>query len=219
MYSIRRNFDRFRRGVCSVFTTRCICCGRPAAGRKCLCTSCEASLIPALEFHSNESFSFSRSASKYEYRGCAKTVLLKFKFSENYHFYMDTVFDWLLSAFDENFSEKKFELIIPVPSYGNERTRLSLIAERLAYYREIAYAPLALKKIRKTEKQHNLPASLRRANLLDAFSAGPEVSGKRVLLVDDIFTTGSTANECSRALIASGAEEVFVLTVLKTEIL
>ncbi len=215
MYGIYRSIDKLKRAVSSAFTSRCICCGNAAAGG-CLCSDCKNSLSPAKPEPSGEDFYFSRSAAKYVYSGAAKAVLLRFKFSDNYRDCADTVFGWLLSAFEENFSMEDIDCIIPVPTFDCEKTRLSLLAKRLSLYAEVPYSPSLLKKTRKTEKQHKLSMVSRRTNLAGAFSAGPEAGGKRVLLVDDVFTTGSTVNECSKALRAAGASEVFVLTVLKT---
>ena len=67
----------------------------------------------------------------------------------------------------------------------------------------------ALCKIRETPRQMALSGGERRKNLKNAFSARPDalLEGKRILLVDDVLTTGSTLNECAKALRAAGAAE------------
>ena len=60
---------------------------------------------------------------------------------------------------------------------------------------------------RKTEKQRKLSAEEKRINIAGAFEADDSVFGKKVLLVDDIFTTGSTVSECANALYDKGAEK------------
>lgn len=215
MYGVRRGLDKFRRALRSSFTSRCVVCGEAAPGGSCLCPGCEKRLAPATGSPPAEA-KFSRFGAKYDYSGPARAVLLRFKFSGDFRRCTDKVFDWLLSAFDENFAGEEFDFIVPVPAFGGKRTRLSILAWRLACYREIPYAPALLKKTRRTEKQHNLPQARRLTNLSGAFSAGEGAAGKRILLVDDVMTTGSTANECSAALLAAGAAEVSVLTVLKT---
>lgn len=216
MYGVSRNFDKLRRALSSLFTLRCVCCGKAAADGKCLCADCESDLVPAVKLRPGEGLYFSRFAAKYEYSGGAKTAFLRFKFSGDYRLCSDTVFDWLLSAFDENFSPEEFDFIIPVPAFGGRKARFSTLVKRLAHYREIPFAPELLVKTRKTEKQHNLSAELRKTNLAGAFCADPSVLKKRILLVDDVMTTGNTVNECSKALAAAGAASVAVLTVLKT---
>lgn len=73
-----------------------------------------------------------------------------------------------------------------------------------------------LKKRRLTPDQSDLVAAQRRRNLKDAFSVGRQsrsLVGKTVLLVDDILTTGTTANECTRTLLKAGAEQVLVAVI------
>ena len=215
MYGIQRSLDKFRRALCSAFTSRCVFCGGAAPGGRCLCPGCEKNLVPAPGFPPAGA-RFSRFAAKYDYSGPARAALLCFKFSGDYRRCADTVFDWLLSAFDENFSGEEFDFIVPVPAFGGRRTRLYILARRLSHYRGVPCAPALLTKTRRTEKQHNLPAALRRTNLSGAFSAGEMAAGKRILLIDDVMTTGSTANECPAALLAAGAADVAVLTLLRT---
>jgi predicted amidophosphoribosyltransferase len=73
-----------------------------------------------------------------------------------------------------------------------------------------------LTRVRDTAPQAFLPLAERRANVKDAFRAAPKhVAGRRVLLVDDVMTTGATAHACAEALLAAGAAEVGVLTVAR----
>ena len=65
---------------------------------------------------------------------------------------------------------------------------------------------------RDTEPQKSLSPAERLKNLEQAFTASP-VSQKRILLVDDIYTTGSTIEACSRALLKAGAEKIYFFTV------
>ena len=72
----------------------------------------------------------------------------------------------------------------------------------------------SLKRIRHTSPQTGLDGAARRKNLHGAFIVpnNSALMGKKVVLVDDVYTTGSTANECSKALLAAGAKEVCILT-------
>lgn len=73
-----------------------------------------------------------------------------------------------------------------------------------------------LKKIRHTKPQSRLPdAARRRANILGAFAVidPAAVAGKRILLLDDIITTGATASECARMLMTAGAKEVYCAAI------
>ena len=73
-----------------------------------------------------------------------------------------------------------------------------------------------LRKIKWTPDQSDLTAANRKLNLKDAFAVRPRprlLAGKTVLLVDDILTTGTTANECTRALLHAGVAKVIVAVV------
>jgi predicted amidophosphoribosyltransferase len=78
--------------------------------------------------------------------------------------------------------------------------------------------PLILLRARETPPQTQLDEEERRKNVRGAFSLNPEksVQGKSLLLVDDVYTSGATVNECSRTLIRAGAKEVHVLTLART---
>ena len=103
-----------------------------------------------------------------------------------------------------------------VPSFSKKETRLSVLAKEFCLEKDILFIPDVLKKIRQTEKQHKLSGDERRKNLIGAFEAENSVCGKTVLLIDDIYTTGSTVTECSKALYAKGAAKVCVLAIFKT---
>ena len=68
-----------------------------------------------------------------------------------------------------------------------------------------------LVRIRKTRPQVELTPEQRAKNLVGAFRCEESLAGKRVLLVDDVFTTGATANECAKAMKEAGAAWVGVL--------
>ncbi len=72
-----------------------------------------------------------------------------------------------------------------------------------------------LEKVKVTKNQHDISQEERKKNIKNAFAVkdANKVIGKSILLVDDIFTTGSTVNECSKMLMKSGATEVFVMCI------
>jgi competence protein ComFC len=76
-----------------------------------------------------------------------------------------------------------------------------------------------LMKIKETPPQVGLSASERHTNLAGAFKAKGDLKGGRILLVDDVVTTGATAAACSKALLKAGAKEITVLTIARAGIL
>jgi len=115
------------------------------------------------------------------------------------------------------------DCIIPVPLH---RLRLlkrrynqsAMLARRLAKENRKEYRPDVLKRIRHTPSQGHLTANERHINVRNAFQAvKPErIKGKTILLVDDVLTTGATANECAKVLVKAGAKQIFLLTIAST---
>lgn len=117
--------------------------------------------------------------------------------------------------------ETEYDLIVPVPMYPQNRNRrgynqAEIMAARLAARRGDVCAPDLLVRERKTAAMKGLGAVERYENLKNVFAVSPKnhytIAGKRILLVDDIFTTGSTMDACSKVLKDAGAESVHILT-------
>jgi ComF family protein len=94
----------------------------------------------------------------------------------------------------------------------------ALLARRLAEKRDIRLLKKCLVKVRPTAAQTSLDGRARETNLRGAFQVrrSARIKGKTVLLVDDVYTTGSTIRECSLALRRAGAREVRAVTVART---
>jgi ComF family protein len=92
-----------------------------------------------------------------------------------------------------------------------------LLVKELNKRTGIPYTERTLRKIKDTPYQMTLKKRERRKNLSRAFQVKDRgvIKGKAVMLVDDVYTTGTTVNECSRALRTGGAERVTVLTVAR----
>lgn len=208
MSSFSKKLYILRRFGNSLFTYNCASCGKAVRGR-CLCADCSEKLVPIKNSCKNISFA-------YVYEGPARDALLRYKFHKDYEFCADTLCDWLLEGFS-SFSGEKIDAVVPVPSYKRKTTRLTELVKNFSAMAGLSFRPELLRKIRDTKKQHDVSYEERFTNLSGAFEANPKVSGKTVLLVDDIHTTGNTVSECSKALFSKGAEKVLVLTVFKTE--
>jgi ComF family protein len=112
-------------------------------------------------------------------------------------------------------------MIIPVPlGVGRLKERgynqISLIARPLAMAMGIAFAPHALTRVRETRSQVGLTKNERHENVRGAFRTGNvRVTGRVLLLIDDVATTGSTLSSCAEALDCAGARDVFALTIAR----
>jgi ComF family protein len=113
------------------------------------------------------------------------------------------------------------ELIVPVPLHPRRLwlrryNEAVLLTDRIGRKSGIAAEPMALKRVRRTRQQVGLSGREREANVRGAFwvpvTEKPTISGRRVLLVDDVYTSGATVRAASRALLRGGAAAVDVLT-------
>jgi ComF family protein len=119
--------------------------------------------------------------------------------------------------------EQRFDLIVPMPLHWRRRWQRGFNqAELLA--REIARrwnAPVGnvVRRVRFTASQAGLTLAQRRLNVRGAFSAkrGVRLDGMRVLLVDDVLTTGASAGACARALKRAGTAHVALLTLARAD--
>lgn len=107
------------------------------------------------------------------------------------------------------------DLVVAVPQHWTRRWMSphnppELIARRLAGRLKVRFDRHILVKTRRTPVQARLTPTERRANLRKAFLAIGPLGGRRILLVDDVLTTGTTADRATRALLKAGAELVWV---------
>jgi ComF family protein len=114
------------------------------------------------------------------------------------------------------------DLLLPVPLHVQRLRRrgfnqVVLLADLLSEFWGIPHCRDALRRLRPTGEQATLDALARARNVRGAFEVARsgEVKGRRILLLDDVYTTGSTVRECARVLRKAGSGEVFVATVAR----
>lgn len=168
---------------------------------------------------SQSHFRFQASRAPYLYDGPVSAMIKKLKYGGTLS--LAPILSKLLCDYWEGL-DWSADLIIPVPL---SRKRLSqrgfnqseLIARRFGKTVGIPCEAGAMMKLRDTRQQVGLTADERKANLSGAFAAEPSyIKGKRILLLDDVMTTGSTFAECSAVLLDAGAKTVKCLSVATT---
>ena len=127
-----------------------------------------------------------------------------------------------MQKFLEKFKRKplrwKPDLVVPVPLHPRKKrmrgfNQAAYLAERLSVLTGIPWNEHLVKKIRSTRSQKKLNAIQRRQNLKNAYQVTEKIPGFSVLVVDDVYTTGSTADAMAMCLLEAGAEKVYFLTI------
>lgn len=115
----------------------------------------------------------------------------------------------------------EIDLVIPVP-LGVARLRergynqAALIARPFALETSITYSPRGLRRVRETRSQVGLSLTQRKDNVENAFQAEQEiVNQQRILIIDDVATSGATLNSCGAALYQAGAKDVYAMTLAR----
>jgi len=208
-----------------IFPPRCVFCGGLLKdGTDETCLRCRQTLpyTMANDVAEIEGDNFSRAVSAFVYENYAADSIYRFK-SRGCRQYAKTFAKYLVLAIEHYYREESFDLLVSVPMTKKKLAergydQAKLIAERLGSEIGVPYLPNALAKIKETAKQQNLSRDERKYNLAGVFEVvkANEIDGKSILLIDDVFTTGATVEECSYALIANGAERVCVATVATT---
>jgi len=191
---------------------QCRICGRPFEfdiKGDCVCAKCLAE--PPL---------FAKARAAVCYDDTSKKIILPFKHADRLDL-LPLMVKLMHTAAEELMSES--DLIIPVPLHRwrllkRKYNQSALLAQRLAKQYHKIYMPTGLKRIRATNSQGHLAPKERKTNVRKAFKVTKPsaIKGNRILLIDDVLTTGATANECTRVLLKAGAKQVCLLTFAVT---
>lgn len=172
----------------------------------------------------SEEFYFERARSIAIYDGFLRRLLHDFKYHGNLS--LGKLFSFLTMEYFPQQEFIDFDLIVPVPLHisklrKREYNQSTILAYSLSKDLMVSCNPFAIVKINDTNPQVDFKTVLnRKKNVRNSFIVGDKakLKGKSVLLVDDVFTTGSTTNECSRLLLKAGAKVVQVFTVMRASI-
>ena len=155
------------------------------------------------------------------YQGILRRIILKYKFQEEAYLYK-TFVNFLLK--NENFFEKieKYDTIVPVPISKKRKKKRGynqseLLAKEIAYNANLVLEKESLYKIKDIVEQSKLNKENRLKNIQGVYELvnKEKLNKKKILLIDDIYTTGSTVNECSKVLRNAKPNKIGVLTLAK----
>ncbi|MCR5478087.1 MAG: ComF family protein [Lachnospiraceae bacterium] len=189
-----------------VAAPRCIRCGRGLSSEQALCDACRSG---AHLFAGGRSLFAYRSAapSLYRFKYAGRREYARFYGEEAAYCLGDEIRSW------------EPDLLVPVPLHPKRRKKRGYnqaaeFAKELSGQLGIPVSENALKRTRNTAPMKLLSPAQRQNNLKKAFIVpGNDVKSKKVLVVDDIYTTGATIDEAARALLEAGAAKVLFVTI------
>ena len=184
----------------------CMKCGRPVRMEEEYCQDCRSGV-----------HHFTERRSIFPYGEIWRQSLVRFKYygcREYGDFYAKAI-----SIYGRKYLERwKSQLIVPVPLHSRKKrmrgfNQAAYLAERVSRFTGIPWSDNLVIKIRNTKSQKKLNASQRKKNLRNAYLVTRKITGFSVLVVDDVYTTGSTMDAMAMCLQEAGAKDVYFLTV------
>ena len=207
---------------CKPGTRICVECERTLVHTKgALCLKCGKKLLDEADEYCNDcrdnKHIYKAGRSLYEYNSINKS-LYRFKYSNRAE-YGDYYGNQLACKFGEVIKNWGIEMIVPVPLHKTRMKKrgynqAGILAKKMAAELKLPYCEDLLIRIRKTKPMKELDAGERQINLKNAFIVGyNDVKLNRVLIVDDIYTTGSTIDAVAEAMIKEGVSEVYFVAL------
>ena len=216
--------DGFGRLMAPVLCDQCSADMRPAENRR--CPRCGLPVGPFARIDAGcphcrtSAFRFRGVIRTGIYDGALRTACIRAKSAVQFPL-AAALANWMWICERDDFEAESIDVVVSVPRHWTRQVArphhaAETMARVLARRLRKPHGRGLLRKIRWTPDQSDLTAANRKLNLKDAFAVRPAprlLAGKTVLLVDDILTTGTTANECSRALLHAGAAKVVVAVI------
>ena len=205
----------------AVFPNACGICGR--INENSLCPKCNIKLkeLAKAKTRKFKNKNYAYHAYMFDYQGIIRDKIIDYKFNDK---------SYLYGTFSESIIKnkkmcrfiKKYDIIIPVPIHRKRKSergynQTELLCKNIAKRLEIEMASDVLEKIKYNVPQMSLNKIDRSNNVKGVYVVRnlERIRNKKVLLVDDIYTTGSTVDECARVLKNVGTLEISVFTIAK----
>jgi ComF family protein len=217
--------------------TLCVCCREPVDGEG-VCAECWAKLSfiappycprlgipfvydPGPELLSMEAIAnppaYQRARAAVRYDDVARTLVHALKYQDRTDL-APAMGRWMARAGQQLLGEA--DVLVPVPlhwrrGWSRRYNQSGALARVISRQSGVKLATEALRRVRATEQQIGLSRTQRASNVQGAFEVAPErsadIEGRRVVLVDDVLTSGATTDACARALLRASAAQVDVL--------
>lgn len=207
-----------------VFPTCCLICGKLT--NKILCNECKKELykkaIFKVEDNKNKDLYFEKHIYIFLYKDKIRNLILDYKFNDKSYLYK--LFSKIIIKNEKICGIlKKYDIIIPVPIHKKRKkqrgyNQSDLVAKQITYeIPSLEYENKIIEKAKNTLPQSSLNKKQREENVKNVYKIvnKEKIKNKKIIIFDDIYTTGSTANAIAKILKQNGAKEILILTIAK----
>ena len=206
-----------------LFPPVCGICGK--LDKNSLCNKCKIRLqknaLCKIENYKDTSSYFDEHIYLFQYTGEIRDTILKYKFNEKSYIYR-TFLEFIKNNEKICTQIKKYDIIMPIPISKKRMKKRGynqseIIAKNIAKMFNMEYKENVLVKRKDNNPQSELGPNERSENVKGVYKLKEpkKIYQKNILLIDDIFTTGSTANECARVLKENNSNSVGIFTIAK----
>ena len=204
-----------------IYPNVCGICGKICKESLCKRCAIEIKKYEINLVNKNKKMYFNESMHIFKYNEMIRQRLIEYKFQDKSYMYKTFAKIILKNKKVCGFLEK-YDIIIPVPIHKKRRLKrgynqTELIAKEICKNISLELKTDVLIKQKNIKAQSELNKNERKQNIKNAFEIKNinEIIDKKILLFDDIYTTGSTVNECSKILKKAGAKQIGVVTIAK----
>lgn len=187
------------------------------------CEKCGKALLTGERLYCSDcnviNHKFKKGVSVFEHEGALRESVYRFKYN-NAREYADYYGKVAAEVYERTFVKWGIDVIVPVPLYKNKEIKrgynqAKVFADSISKYTGIPVDAKCLIRRKSTVPQKELSIEMRKANLEKAFAVDDlkVLKYKNILLVDDIYTTGSTIDACAKVLMAAGVENVYFVCI------
>ena len=197
-----------------LFPPKCIICQKILTGRETICPECARSLPVATGAQVKHKVEFTEGCyAPFFYEEPLRSAFLRYKFSGREH-YATSFGKWMADCLTGQ-EQTEFDFVSRLRRWRRGYDQAELLANEIAAQLNLPLLPTLTKAYRRPLSRLEGERSIRSARIMGAYSLrkGADVREKRILLVDDITTSGATLSECAQVLKCAGVSEITCVTL------